>query len=180
MAQKYVQTMKASLIKTMEEGEDIGLALLIYKATPLSHNLPSPAELLNSRKYRTLLPTRIVPTSLKMEYRQIMDCGTQMQANLYNQHSTVLPRLQQYQKVVVQLDPDKNIWTPAKIFQCPTGEGRLYSLKAVHGGVYTRNRRFIKLDLTTTEAPVPKPSTKPVATTPTRIIKKPDRLTASK
>ena len=75
MAERYVQTMKASLIKTMEEGEDIDLALLTYKAIPLSHNPPSPAELLNSRKYRTLLPTRIVPTSLQTNYRQIMDCG---------------------------------------------------------------------------------------------------------
>ena len=87
IAERYVQTMKASLIKTMEEGEDIDLALLTYKATPLSHNLPSPAELLNSRKYRTLLPTRIVPTSLQTEYRQIMDHGKQMQANFNNQHS---------------------------------------------------------------------------------------------
>ena len=42
--------MKASLIKTMEEGEDVDLALLTYKTTRLSHRLPSPAELLNSRK----------------------------------------------------------------------------------------------------------------------------------
>ena len=134
----------------MEEGEDIDLALLTYKATSLSHNLQSPAELLNSRKYRTLLPTRIVPTRLQTGYRQIMDHGNQMQANLYNQHSRVLPRLQQYQKVVGQLDPDKNMWTPAKIVQCPAGEGRSYSLRTIHGGVYTRNRRFIKLDLTAT------------------------------
>ena len=164
----------------MEEGEDIDLALLTYKATPLSHNLPSLAELLNSRKYRTLLPTHIVPTRLPTEYRQIMDHGKQMQANLYNQHSRVLPRLQQYQKVVVQLDPDKNMWTPAEIVQCPTGEGRPYSLRTIHGGVYTRNRRFIKPDLTATEALIPKPSAKPVATRPTRIIEKPDRLIESK
>ena len=30
-------TMKASLIKTIEEGEDVNLALLTYKTTPLSH-----------------------------------------------------------------------------------------------------------------------------------------------
>ena len=62
MAERCVQTMKASLIKTMEEGEDMDLALLTYKTTPLS--LPSPAELLNSRKYKTLLPMWIVPTRL--------------------------------------------------------------------------------------------------------------------
>ena len=46
----------------MEEGEDVDLALLTYKTAPLNHRLPLPAELLNSRKYKTLLPTWIVPT----------------------------------------------------------------------------------------------------------------------
>ena len=73
MAECCVQTMKASLIKTIEEGEDVDLALLTYKTTPLNHRLPSPAELLNSRKHKTLLPTRIVPTRLQESYRQIMD-----------------------------------------------------------------------------------------------------------
>ena len=167
--------MKSSLIKTMEGGEDIDLALLTYKITPLSHNLPSPAELLNSRKYKTLFPTHIVPTRLQAEYKQIMDHGKQMHANLYNQHARVLPRLQPYQKVVVLLDPDKNIWIPAKIIQCPTEESRSYSLKTIHGGVYTRKRRFIKPDLTagkgtTRQAEVPK------MTRPTRTIRKPDRV----
>ena len=91
----------------MEEGKDMDLALLTYKTTPLSHRLPSPAELLNSRKYKTLLPTRIVPTRLQENYRQIMDQGKQIQAQLYNRNTRVLPRLEQSQTVVVRLDPDK-------------------------------------------------------------------------
>ena len=82
MAERCVQTMKSSLIKTMEEGENVDLALLTYKTTPLSHRLPLPAELLNSRKYKTLLPTWIVPTRLQESYRQIMDQGKQIQAQL--------------------------------------------------------------------------------------------------
>ena len=78
MADLCVQTMKASLIKTIEEGEDVDLALLTYKTTPLNHRLPLPAELLNSRKYR-----------------QIMDKEKQMQAQLYNRNTRVLPRLKQ-------------------------------------------------------------------------------------
>ena len=121
--------MKTSLLKTVEEGEDVNLALLMYKTTPLSYSLPSPTELLNSRKYKNLLPTQIVPTRLQESYRQIMDNGKQMQAQLYNKNTRVLPRLEQSQKVVVQLDPDKNIWTPAKIVQYPTQDDRSYSLK---------------------------------------------------
>ena len=69
MVEHFVQTMKASMIKTIEEGEDVDLALLTYKTMPLNHRLPSPAELLNSRKYKTLLSTRIVPTRLQEMYR---------------------------------------------------------------------------------------------------------------
>ena len=117
MAERCVQTMKASLIKTMEEGKDIDLVHLTCNTTPLSHRLPLPAELLNSRKYKTLLPTCIVPTRPQESYRQIMDQGKQIQAQLHNRITRVLPRLEQSQKVVVQLDPDKNIWTPAEIIQ---------------------------------------------------------------
>ena len=49
MAEHYVQTIKASLIKTIEEEEDMDLALLTYKTTPLNHRLPLPAELLNKK-----------------------------------------------------------------------------------------------------------------------------------
>ena len=140
--------MKASLIKTIEEGEDVDLVLLTYKTTPLNHRLPPPAELLNSRKYKTLLPTRTVQTRLQETYRQTMDEGKQVQAQQYNRGAQVLPRLEQSQKVVVQLDPDKNVWTPAQILQCPVREGRSYSLKTIYRGIYTRNRGFIKPDLT--------------------------------
>ena len=85
MAERCVQTMKASLIKTMEEGEDMDLALLTYKTTPLSHRLPLPAELLNSQKYKTLLPICIVPTRLQESHRQIMDQGKQIQATAVQQ-----------------------------------------------------------------------------------------------
>ena len=109
-----------------------------------------------------------------------MDQGKQVQAQLYNKNTRVLPRLQQSQKVVVQLDPDKNIWRPAETIQCPTNEGRSYSLKTIHGGVYTRNRRFIKLDLTEAVLPEPRPENEPRMARPTRTITKPDRLIKSK
>ena len=178
MAERCIQTMRASLIKTMEEGKDVDLALLTYKTTPLSHRLQSPEGLLNSRKYKTLLPTWIVPTRLQESYKQIMDQGKQIQAQLYNKNTGVLLRLEQFQRVVVQLDLDKNIWTPTVIIQCPTDEGRPYSLKTIHGGIYIRNRRFIKLDLT--EAALLDPVTETKPGRHTKTIKRPDRLIESK
>ena len=156
---------------------NVNLALLTYKTTPISHSLLSSAELPNSRKYKTLLLTRIVPR-LQESYRQIMDKGKQVQVQLYNKNTRVLPRLVQSQKV--QLDPDKNIWTPAKIIQCPTPDGRSYSLKTIHRGVYTRNRRFIKPDHSGPNAPVLRQDNEPRVARPTRTNKKLDRLIKSK
>ena len=58
-AERFVQTAKNSLTKVMEGGEDLHLAILSYIMTPLNHSLPSPAELLNSRKFRCLLPLQL-------------------------------------------------------------------------------------------------------------------------
>ena len=49
----------------MEGEEDLHLAILLYITTPLNHSLPSPAELLNSRKLKKiqmLTPTSITAT----------------------------------------------------------------------------------------------------------------------
>ena len=111
-----------------------------------------------------------------------MDKEKQVQAEQYTRGTKVLPRLEQSPNVVVQLDLSKNVWTPAQIVQCPIGEGRSYSLKTIHGGVYTRNRRFIKPDLTEAALPKPKPEQRPgpLPSRPTRTIKRPDRLIESK
>ena len=109
-----------------------------------------------------------------------MDEGKQVQAQQYTRGARVLPRLKQSQKVVVPLDPDKNVWTPAQIVHCPVREGRSYSLKTIHRGVYTRNRRFIKPDLTEAALPEPEPKLRPLPPRPTRTIKRPDRLIESK
>ena len=55
-AERIVQTVENILKKCGEEGEDPYLRLLSYRTTPVSSNLKSPAELLNSRKFRTTLP----------------------------------------------------------------------------------------------------------------------------
>ena len=180
MAERCVQNMKASLLKAKEEGEVINLALLTYKITPLNHSLPSPVELFNSRKYKTLLPTQIVPTRLQESYRQIMEKGKQTQAQLYNKNTRVLLRLVQSQRVVVKLDLSQNIWAPAEIIQWPPPEGRSYSLMTIQGGVYPRNRRFVKPDATRLDAPIPTVTNEQQATRPTRTIRKPDRLIESK
>ena len=170
--------MKASLIKTIEEGENVDLALLTYKTTPPSHRLTITSRIAELQKIQDSTTDLYSTNKTAGELQTDMDQGKQIQA-LYNRNTRVLPRLEQSQKVVVQLDPDKNIWMPAEVIQCPTNEGRSYSLRTIHD-VYTRNRRFIKLDLTAAELAEPKPINEPKVTRPTRTIRKPDRLIKSK
>ena len=180
IAQRCVQTMKASLIKTIEEGEDVDLALLTYKTTPLSHRLPSQQSCWtpeSTKLYIQFDSTNKTPGELHTDQRP-KNAHTGTPGTYRN--TRVLPRLKQSQKVVVQLDPDKNIWTPTEIVQYPTYDCRSYSLQTIHGGVYTRNRRFIKSDLTASEALVPQPTSVPTVTRPTRTIRRPDRLIESK
>jgi len=56
--ERMVQTVKQSMRKCASTGHDPNLAMLVYRARPLTTSIPSPAELLNGRKYRALLPTR--------------------------------------------------------------------------------------------------------------------------
>ena len=110
-----------------------------------------------------------------------MDEEKQVQAQQYNRGARVLPTLEQSQKVVVQLDPSKNVWTPVQIVHAQSDRAD-HSLKTIHRGVYTRNRRFIKPDLTEAILPEsePEPRPSPLPPRPTRTIKRPDRLIESK
>ena len=56
-AERFVRTVKDTLTKAHQSGQDPDMALLCYRSTPINSKLPSPAGLMNSRRYRTLLPT---------------------------------------------------------------------------------------------------------------------------
>ena len=53
--ERAMQTVKGLLQQCKESGSDPHLAMLCLRSTPLNHNIPSPAELLNSRVYQTNL-----------------------------------------------------------------------------------------------------------------------------
>jgi len=76
-SERTVQTVKDVLHKCKESGQDPHLAMLCLRSTPLSHDLPSPAELLNGRVYQTNLPAVSKPSfsangdiSVKFQLRQ--------------------------------------------------------------------------------------------------------------
>ena len=141
-AERFVQTIKNSLTKAMEGGEDPHLAILTYAATPLNHSLPSPAELLNSRKYRCILPVRMTQQNHAHRYRNIMQQQKRQQTHYYNRNARDLPSLKTGQPVYTQLIPRTRNWTQGHIIE-RLGQ-RTYKIKTYNGGTYIRNRKFIK------------------------------------
>ena len=69
--------------KCREDGTDIDIAILNLRSTPLNRNIPSPAELLNNRRYRSNLLVRIAPPQ---NYEQIKAQFERKQASSTEYH----------------------------------------------------------------------------------------------
>ena len=183
-AECFVQTIKNSLTKAMEGGEDIYLAILSYITMCLNHSLPSPAELLNSRKSKCLLPLWTQQQNHTHQYRRMMQHQKHKQAKYYNKSAKYLPSLKTGDAVYVQLVPNVRRWTPAIIVE--TLSVRSYRVKTPKGGVYVRNRKFIRIKHTDSRQSLkatPKDTVLGESIThanrPKRITRKPQRLIES-
>ena len=145
-AEHFVQTIKNSLTKAMEWGEDLHLAILSYITTPLYHSLPSPTELLNSRKFRCLLPLQMQQQEHTHQYRKMMQHQKHQQVKHYNKSTRDLPNLKAEDAVYVQLVPNARRWIPGTIVEILSASS--YKVKTIKGGIYVRNRKFIRIRYT--------------------------------
>ena len=66
LAEKAVQTAKRIIMKATTSGRDPYIALLEYRTTPISNCGKSPAQLLMSRRFRSILPS--TPASLQQDF----------------------------------------------------------------------------------------------------------------
>lgn len=56
--ERFVQTVKNTFKKCSQSGDDFDLALLQIRNTPIASDLPSPAQLMFSRRLKTLIPVK--------------------------------------------------------------------------------------------------------------------------
>ena len=184
-AEHFIQTIKNSLTKFMEGGEDLHLAILSYITTPLNLSLPPPAEQLNFRKYRYLLPLWIEQQNHIQQYREMMQHQRYQQAKHYNKGAKDLPSLQTGGAVYVQLVPSVRKWVPVTIVEALSA--RSYRVKTPRGGVYLRNRKFIRIrhsdsrqSLKTTKRDMTLSKSTTHIGRPRRIMRRPQRLIESR
>jgi len=155
-AEKAIQTVKRLVEKAQEDGKDPYLALLAYRSTPRSANIPSPAERLFSRRIKTKLP---VKTSLLRQTHHSSIASSIAQARdkqktYYDRNAKPRAMLSEGQVVRYQPRPSSR-WLRGTIQQ--EYAPRSYVIKGDNGGEYRRNSQHI--NPIPSHPVVPEPST---------------------
>lgn len=140
--ERQIQTVKHVMKKARQSGQDLDLALLCLRTTPIDSKLPSPAELLNGRKIQSTLLTKIVDTRQDHD-----DMRTRLQERQdkmtfqHDQHARDLPPLHNGQEVRFR-DQDGR-WRPATVLD-KTPNPRSYILTTPSTSTIRRNRNQIR------------------------------------
>lgn len=143
--ERAIQTVKAMLRKTKFDKSEFRLALLEFLNTPISDLLPSPTELLNSRKLRSVLPcspnlleSRLCDT--KYAHGELLQRQA-IQKKYFDKGSKNLALIVVGNKVKVRMGRN---WVNAQVVGMKGT--RSYFLKLCTGNVIRRNRKQIILD----------------------------------
>ncbi|KAI8487979.1 hypothetical protein Bbelb_344270 [Branchiostoma belcheri] len=136
--ERQVQTVKKTLTKSLETGEDPNLALLTLRTTPLRTDTKSPAELLNGRRYKTRLPTKVHPPADQEEVMGKLTAAQEKSKKQYDRQAQRLPELVRGQTVHIQ-EPIKKTWTPGQIVE-KADTPKSYVVETESGKQMRRNR----------------------------------------
>jgi hypothetical protein len=143
--EKYVGIAKAMMTKCEETKQDLYLALLNHRNTPME-NLGSPAQRLLGRRTRTRLPTAeslLKPSALDPnQVTKDLMATKQKSKEWYDQHSKPLPKLSVGDTVRVR-SQQHGTWEPARLLDSSDTLYRSHRVITPQGKVYRRNRRDI-------------------------------------
>ena len=136
--------------KCAAAGHAPNLAMLIYRATPLTTSMPSPAGLYyywmdeSTEHYFQPDPLAIIHIASLSKSKMVKNKDKMCEH--YNKTARELPSLLQNQRVYVQVCPQCNQWTPTTVTKTPAAsQPRSYSVETTNGAHLVRNRRFIRL-----------------------------------
>lgn len=147
LVERHIQTLKKLIKKCNFDKKDLHLTLLEYRNTPISHDIPSPAQLLFGRRLRGALPMTDHHLNPKYKYKNFAHLREKKRSETryyYNRGSSKLAQLSPGQKVVVQNNVTK-VWEPAVIVELDQHKPRSYLVQMDHNGhKLVRNRKFLK------------------------------------
>jgi hypothetical protein len=147
LAEKCVQTVKNLLSKAQADKKDPYISLLEYRNTPLAENKLSPAQLLMSRRARSVLPctdAQLAPSVVDHQY--VIKCkqtAQQKQKFYHDRGSHDLIPLHEGETVRVD-QYNKGKWKPAVVEKICDPNARSYVVRTEDGAQYRRNRRHLR------------------------------------
>lgn len=143
LAEKNVQTAKRILTKAKEDKKDPYLCLLEYRNTPVD-GLKSPAQILMSRRLRSILPTttqqlrpQVAPETTVHARRE--DCQ-QRQKQHYDRSTRPMSTL--HTGAPIRFQQEDGTWKPATVIR-PAETPRSYHIQTSEGQSFRRNRRHL-------------------------------------
>jgi len=140
--ERSIQTVKHTMAKARRSHQDYHMALLTLRSTPIDSELPSPAELLYSRKIKGLLPVKQPFRPNSDQVREGLVKRQQVQKMYHDRTAQELRPLIRGQDVNIQ-DYQSGRWSPAMVIEkCP--EPRSYIVQTPEGAKYRRNRVHLR------------------------------------
>jgi hypothetical protein len=141
LAERTVRTLKQVMKKCRATKNNVDIALLHLRATPIDSRLPSPAEMMFGRQIRTTLPSYQNRTE-DNDYHNLLQKQDRMKDQHDKRAGPDLAPLYPGQKVYMQ-DTEKQKWTPATVTDLAK-EPRSYIVETPNGGAYRRNRTQLR------------------------------------
>ena len=142
LVEKEVQTVKNLLTKAKQDRRDPYLGLLEYRNTPID-DIGSPAQLLMSRRLRSIIPTTNAQLQPKvLDPHKVMEklrLKQEKQKHYFDQHAKHLPTLEKGDRIRVQMGSH---WKPGVVTE-HAETPRSYRIRTDEGREYRRNRRAL-------------------------------------
>ena len=141
-AERHVGTVKRTLQKALEDGQDPAMAMLCIRTTPIDNGLPSPADLMFKYKVNSNLPSVSRMQQHQDEHKQLMLDKHAKAEQAYNQTAKPLPEIEPGEYIRVQ-DPITKKWNPAQVREKCSELPQSYIVETSSGAVLRRNRRHL-------------------------------------
>lgn len=172
-AERTIQTIK-NIMKKAENKDDIYLALLAYRNTPIKNSF-TPSQILMSRMLRDNIPrTNLNPEKINTEkFVEKIKEDQNKNKTQYNKNTKVKPQLREGERVYVQKTP-KSTWEPGNITK--KLNDRTYIIKTDDDAQITRNSKYIKINKTNSHLVTLTKNNYKTYTRPKRNIIKPNKL----
>ena len=114
--------------------------MLCLRTTPIDHNLPSPCELLNGRRYKSNLPA--ISSRSNGNVTAFLQQRQDKYKSYHDRTAKELAPLSPQQTVRV-LNPIRKTWALAKVTN-KASTPRSYNILTAHGTAYRRNRQHLR------------------------------------